>query len=373
MNKIIFVTNIPTPYRNSFYNSLHELGLEFEVLFQRESEDGRYWKVSDMHFCFSHTIFSGIYFKFSRFHFHFVPRMIKYLMRNRESKLIIGLGWNEIDTLILILLKKIGFFRGDFYFWSEANYLTSGAMKNNFFKSIYRRFIYNTKGCIHLISGKMTEITLSKWRVSVNNPVPLPNVIEEERFNVTDSEIAERRNNKLPIFVVPIRLVERDKGLVNYLNALGVDNIKKAVFMIAGDGEDRSDYQRFIDENGLSEHVILLGHVSSSAMRELYSIANILLLPSFSDPSPLSVFEAMAMKLPILISYRCGNHFEALIDSINGFGFDPANRDEIVDSFLKIIERRNKLELMGNESYEIYSKNFSKKIVINKLIGSLSV
>ncbi|WP_445781352.1 glycosyltransferase family 4 protein [Shewanella sp.] len=219
----------------------------------------------------------------------------------------------------------------------------------------------------------MTEITLSKWGVSVKNPVPLPNVIEEERFNVTDSEIVGRRNNKLPIFVVPIRLVERDKGLVNYLNALGVDNIKKAIFMIAGDGEDRSGYQRFIDENGLSEHVILLGHVSSSAMRKLYSIANILLLPSFSDPSPLSVFEAMAMKLPILISYRCGNHFESLINSINGFGFDPANRDEIVDSFLKIIENRNKLELMGNESYEIYSNNFSKKIVINKLIGSLSI
>jgi glycosyltransferase involved in cell wall biosynthesis len=371
--KIIIVTNIPTPYRNSLYKSLHDWGLNIEVLFQRETEDGRYWRISDLRFNFPHLIFSGLYFKLERFHFHFVPTMLNHLMSHRDSKIVIGLGWNEIDTLFLILLKKLRFFRGNFYFWSEANYLTYGARKDNFLKKIYRKFIYNTNGCTHLISGKMTELTLNKWGVSVKNYVQFPNIIEEEIFHVTNNEVLCRRNNELPIFVVPIRLLERDKGLINYLTALGVDNIKKAVFMIAGDGEDRLSYLKFIVENELTKNVILLGHLSSSEMRELYSKSNVLLLPSLSDPSPLSVFEAMAMRLPILISYRCGNHFEALFNSINGFGFDPQNKDEIIDSFLRIIKNRDKFEDMGHESFVIYSKNFTKKIVINNLISSLSV
>ena len=46
MSKFIFLTNIPTPYRTNFYNSLEESKLNFEVFYMRNIEADRNWVIN---------------------------------------------------------------------------------------------------------------------------------------------------------------------------------------------------------------------------------------------------------------------------------------------------------------------------------------
>ena len=69
----------------------------------------------------------------------------------------------------------------------------------------------------------------------------------------------------------------------------------------------------------------------------------IFLLASLRDPCPLSVVEALWMSKPLLISNHCGNISEALVESKNGFSFDPLSSKSI----------KNNLDLMLNLTKKI--------------------
>ncbi len=130
--------------------------------------------------------------------------------------------------------------------------------------------------------------------------------------------------------------------------------------------------QKFIDTNKLNNHIFLLGHINSQELANMYKVSNALILPSFSDPSPLTVIEALYMKLPIILSNRCGNHFEAVIENLNGYLFDPEISESIQKSFVSFLNNRVLWEKMGSESFDIYLKNFNRKDVVKNFVSHLN-
>lgn len=371
MVNYIFLTNIPTPYRTSFYNELVKFNISFEVFYMRSIENDRNWNVASEDLKHRHFIDKGFYRMIGRFHVHFNPRLIFKIYRNKKAGIIIGGAWNDLDVLILALLRRLHLIKNTFYFWSEANYMTIGASNDNRIKKILRKFVYHSSVGYHLSSGKMTEITLAKWGIKVNGLVPLPNTIEEDKFVPDESDAILRNANTIPRFIMPVRLLENDKGIINFFRAIGNDNIKRGLFLIAGNGPDKFLIENYIAANALGEQIKLLGHCDTAEMVKCYRQANVFVLPSFSDPSPLSLIEAIRMKLPVLVSERCGNHFEAVLPGHNGCVFDPLNPGTVKEAFESILGRRADWETMGDISGELYHKHFKKRSVIQNFVDAL--
>ena len=128
----------------------------------------------------------------------------------------------------------------------------------------------------------------------------------------------------------------------------------------------------FINDNQLHNSVLLLGELNPEDLANELSQADVFCLPSFSDPSPLSVFEAMCVGLPLLISERCGNHFEAVYPGKNGYIFNPDNKIEIQKCVDKLIKLRHKLPEMGRLSKKYYITNLSKYVISKKFIKDLN-
>jgi glycosyltransferase involved in cell wall biosynthesis len=179
--------------------------------------------------------------------------------------------------------------------------------------------------------------------------------------------------NDKPVIFISARLIERLKGLMNFFNALDFDEIRKARFVIAGDGEDRSLLEKYLRGRGLGDCVALLGNCPSEKVVEEYGRANGFCLPSFSDPSPLSVIEALRMRLPLLISNRCGNHFEAVVDGSNGFIFDPEDSWSIRDAYRKFVAKSSDWEKMGAVSEQIYNEKFEKTRVLSSFVDDFKM
>lgn len=372
MKKYIFLTNIPTPYRTSFYNDLFMCGLNFEVMYMRSTEGDRSWNIDPKLLKHPFYIDKSYYMMLGRYHLHINPKIVIKMIKDKNAEFIIGGSWNDINVLLLVLLKRLKVINNVFHFWSEANYLTIGSMKDNLIKRLVRKFVFNSSTGFQISSGKMTELTFEKWGIRNKKFINLPNTIEEDKFIITSEKISERENNSLPIFFLPVRLIESIKGIINFLSSIGNENVRKGIFLIAGDGPDNNLIRSYIKSQNLNDHVKLLGHCNIDQIIQLYTTANVFVLPSFSDPSPLSVIEALRMRLPILISDRCGNHFEAVDEKINGYLFDPSKPNSIKNAFELLMKNKNNWKSMGEESGIIYDKSFKKDKVITEFIQGLT-
>jgi glycosyltransferase involved in cell wall biosynthesis len=372
MKKFIFLNNVFTPYRTAFFNALYKSGFNFTVYYMREAEADRNWTMDYSEVKHPYYVDRGLYKMMGRFHIHFNPRLILKMLKAKDTEFILGGSWNHLDVLALIILKRLGILRNQIHFWSEANYLTIGALKDNIFKERLRKFVFNSSNGALIIPGKMSEITFERWGIKNKKFIDLPNTIEEDKFQITENEIALRYENDIPVFLMPVRLVEKVKGIVNFFKAIGADNIRRGLFLIAGDGPDKGLIEKFIREQEVEENIKLLGFCNTEELTSLYKKANIFFLPSFSDPSPLTLVEALSMKLPVLISERCGNHYEAIIDEKNGYLFDPADASSIKRAFEALMLRADEWKSMGELSGELYYKKFYKKLVTDKFIRNMN-
>jgi glycosyltransferase involved in cell wall biosynthesis len=277
-----------------------------------------------------------------------------------------------LNVMILVTLKRLGILKNQIHFWSEANYLSLGALQDNSIKRVLRKYVFCSSNGALIVPGKMAKLTFEKWGIRNRKFIDLPNTIEENKFEINKKEMDLRSQNNPPIFLMPVRLVERVKGIINFFKAIGIENIRKGVFLIAGDGLDKAIIQEYIHDHALGENIKLLGYCETEKMVSLYNSANVFVLPSFSDPSPLSLVEALVMKLPLLVSDRCGNHFEAVKVGQNGFTFDPSDFGSIKIAFESLFDRKNDWKNMGGISGIFYDKTFNSSKVTDKFIRALN-
>lgn len=370
--KFVFVQNIIAPYRTFLYNSLFERGLNLIVFYQAETEISRNWKVNyaDIRHPYWMDRY-GMYLKIRKYHIHINPYMLIKMLRLPNDYNIQLSGWDNIDTLIMCLLKKFGIVKNRLSISCEANYLgINGPVENKGFKNLIKKFVMSSMDGYTIIPGEMAIHSLKFFGVKINklNIVTLPNLIDEDKF--FNKHI--QKNNELPLFIMTIRLIEYYKGVLNFFDAIGDENILKCIFLIVGDGEDYYKYNSFIDKRKLKDHIHLLGFKTPEEVNDLYNRCDAMILPSFSDASPLSLIEATKVGLPILASNHCGNHFECVEPGRNGEIFDPCNKSEIKTTFELFLSSQKKWPNYSRRSEAIYKEKFASDIVLSSFIKQIS-
>ena len=364
----VFIQNIISPYRAHFFNSLTKQDNTFGVYYLGKTEADRNWDLSKIPMEHNYWVDRfGIYKKIPGFHIHINPVLVfKTLFSSEIDNVILCVAYCDLSIMALVLAKKLHLTRKRYFFWAEANYLTNGARNESKLKKCIRNWVFSSIDGAMIIPGRMSEITFNKWGVAVKRYIHLPNTINDEALVYDENN--HREENEIPVFLLPIRIIESLKGALNFFEAIGAENVRKAKFIIAGDGEDKGLYQKYIDDHGYSEHIELAGFCEAASMRELYNSSNVLLLPSFSDPSPLTLVEALLFHMPILCSEHCGNHFEVVEPAKNGYIFSPLDKNDIKTKFELLMSRRDEWRQMGEISAERYNEKFATKMVVKNFI-----
>ncbi len=367
---LLFITDVPTPYRGEMYNSIAESLPELEVwYFQKESKI-RPWVFDSKIMKHKYWIAGGYHRWIGIYPLFINPHLVIKLLFNQPKEIILAAGWNDFDVLCITILKRMRLIRGRIGFWSEANHLTIGASRDNIFKFIVRRFVYNTCDGFQLISGEMTRRTFDLWKVKKCKEIFFPNTIQEDIHKIK-LDIHESENDetvKLPRILIAARLDEKYKGIINFLSSLSNDQLSRVQIHIAGEGIDKKKIESLINERGLQNNVFLLGQLSEKKMAKAFKEADAFCLPSYSDPSPLTVIEALQWHLPLLISNHCGNHFEAVAEGKNGITFSPLQSDEISQAFDRFVDMAHEWKKMGSYSGAVFSDIFSKDKILKNFL-----
>lgn len=134
------------------------------------------------------------------------------------------------------------------------------------------------------------------------------------------------------------------KGLTHFLRAAAKASERhdRFIFLIAGDGEQRDELIRLSADLGIAEKVYFTGYVRGKQWRDVYSLADIFVMSSVSEPFGLSALEAAHHGAALLISNQSGvgevlKHVlrfdywdtSSLADRMIGIATSPALRNEL--------------------------------------------
>ncbi len=123
--------------------------------------------------------------------------------------------------------------------------------------------------------------------------------------------------------------------------------------VLLGDGPLKPALLKLISSLALESHIHLPGFKQYDELPVYLGLAETFIHASTTEQWGLVVNEAMASGLPVLISHRCGCAQDLVRDGVNGFTFDPGNRDELTQLMLKISAPQFPVANFGSESRRI--------------------
>jgi glycosyltransferase involved in cell wall biosynthesis len=132
-------------------------------------------------------------------------------------------------------------------------------------------------------------------------------------------------------------------------------------FIMAGKPTDPSvvsDMQKFIQDEGLSKFIDVIGPVYGEKKAAVFKSADVFVLPTSKDAFPLVNIEAMQWGLPV-ISTREGAIPETVRDGVNGYIVDPHDVEAMSARVLELLRDTRKGIEMGQNGRDIYEREYS--------------
>ena len=326
--RVVLLTNILNPFRIFFYDRLYEVysekGIDFKVLVMVPNEPGRTWQYDDFKRDYT-TLLKGGLKKISGIDLIINPEIIKFIKRLNPDLMVCAGSYMLPSVWTAIALKKK--YNYKVFYWSEShlnekrNYgKLKLAIRTFFRKTVISRF----DGFWY--AGKLSKEFIDTYASADSYYVFVPNLIEEKVYfsatmYTTDDKKKIRKNYGVEddkiIFLTPARL-SKEKGILEFLDILNMVPHKKDItILIPGQGELKDAI-----ENKAREYEIdlrLIGFQNQSNMVDLYAVTDVFVLPSLSDPNPLSCIEASWSANPLIVSEHVGNHPEIIEFGVNGF------------------------------------------------------
>ena len=168
----------------------------------------------------------------------------------------------------------------------------------------------------------------------------IPNTVSAA-FEPGDPEAARAKFGLAahPILLAVGRLSahEQYKGhdrVIRALKAL-LPNHPNLLFLVAGDGDDRSRLETLVAQASLNDHVRFLGQVPQKDLNDLYNAADLFALPSTGEGFGIVFLEAMAAGTPA-IGLAIAGAKDALADGDLGF---CVTEDQFADALGKVLSQ----------------------------------
>ena len=150
------------------------------------------------------------------------------------------------------------------------------------------------------VSEATKRIIYEKYHIPLSKIDVVYNSLDEDyeksdyRFEKDLYNYANDLKNDGYIVVATVGRFTIQKGLKNLMKAaaLAISKNPKLLFVFAGDGEERNELIELAAELGISKNVIFTGFIRGKKLRDIYSIADIFVMSSISEPFGLTALEA---------------------------------------------------------------------------------
>lgn len=342
MKKVLFLTNIPSPYMVKFFNLLSE-STELIVIYERGAsiERGKRW--DDLLVNHNSIFLNGInIFK----NFSFAPQVIFRFFRKYDV-IIISNPISPTGSLAILFLKLI---KKEYWLFSEGGFVK----KENFLLSKIKKIVlkdakYYLSGCK---KGDEYFLNYGAKKSSILR-IPFSSVNESQilrsRFSKNSKKILLGKKNVIAVSrFIPLKNL---KWLIEEWSSV----MKDYHLYIVGEGPLYSEYYDLINLNSLY-NIHLIDYMDHEALLEYMSNFDLLVHPTLTDVWGLIVNEAFSQGLPVVTTPNCLAGLEMVLIGENGYIEEPNKKFILrVESLLKNDELLKKMSINNLKKIKKYT------------------
>ena len=240
-----------------------------------------------------------------------------------------------------------------------------GSLKIPFFlKGIVKRYVfsfYNRMEHLVVVNPMFIEDLVAAG-IPREKVTYIPNFVNKEKWHPLPKEEVLRLREDLGLdqhqfIVVGAGQVQKRKGIDDFIRL--AEELPQVTFIWAGGfsfGGMTDGYEKYkkMMENP-PKNLLFPGIVTPERMRELYSLADIFLLPSYNELFPMTILEAASCDAPIML--RDLDLYKVILE---GNYHATADKDEMKQSILEYQKNPDRLKELKEKAKKI-SREYSEE------------
>lgn len=233
------------------------------------------------------------------------------------------------------------------------------------------------RGRVHPVSIAQEVSDSYRRTYGLPPPVLIPNAIEVERYAQARATRAEWRRKEgfaqgdlLYVCVARFFAQKNHKMLLNAF-AVGPAKFPEAKLLLAGDGGLQAELESQAESLKIRDRVFFLGRRTDVV--ELLGAADVFALASLWEGNPLSVMEAMAAGLPVVVT-AVGGVPELVEHGQSGFVVDSGNTESFALALVNVARERAVLRSLGEAAAKRARERFDHSLMVqayDELYGKL--
>lgn len=274
--------------------------------------------------------------------------------------------WRNVKTIILpyapgFNFSVISFLLLNFFF--NVDYIVhihSGGIDPWKHNTLLDLFMKRAKRIVG-VSKTIVDNFSSKYKCHVEY---LPPVLPFERTYKTKDEILREnkimRFDKIILFLGTLKPLKGPDILLKAFSNLGKGFIKgeKLGVIMVGDGPMKKTLQEYSCDHNIESYVHFMGRVDYERVSEFYKIADIFVMASIYEGTPISLLEAMFNGL-LCIGSKVEGIQDIIDDQRNGILFRCNDVEELSRKLKYIIVNSEICEKIRQNAHKYYIENFS--------------
>src|SRR6266498_5434544 len=238
-------------------------------------------------------------------------------------------------------------------------------------REIERLLVEQSDGIIccsnYMLDHIQHELSAANAKIHV-----IPNGVEVDRFKnnggpqLFSAEVSEDRK-----IILYVGRIVREKGIFTLLEAL--DELrtrgKDVSLVFVGEGPLKEDLAKEVLRRRLSDRVKITGFVDQEKLVSLYNSCDAFVLPSHYEPFGMVVLEAMASRVPVVVS-DVGGLSEIVEDGVTGVKVPASDSRALAEGILRVLEGRELSAQLKENAYRMVQERYRWDIIAEKTIGA---
>lgn len=363
---VIFITNIPAPYRVAMLNRAYEMlktrGISLKVLFAAAGYTRRsYWQGVINDIAFPYRILDDLNIQIGSEKLFSFGWSLPKILREENPAIVVSAGFS------LPSIFACHYARGHnipFLIYSGETSRQARRRRAEWLrKPIRKRLLAQTASCIAY--GSESRSFLVQNGVAEENIHIAINSIDTENFSelLKKSPPGVVRDGSARPRVIFVGNLQRLKGVEFILHALQLLQLSSKLqiqFDIVGGGPDRERLERLTRELSLT-HVTFWGSQPNYEVVRFFTQCDFFVFPSLYDIYGLVLVEAAAAGLPIIASKFAGGTADVVQEGRNGFVVDPTDIPALTQRIRELCLNSSLREEMGRQSLQIVAESVNIK------------
>lgn len=218
------------------------------------------------------------------------------------------------------------------------------------------RFVDHFHSVGQAVADHYLEVYKRQFNYSVvHRGRPIPKINE----NLSGEKLSTR------LTLITTARHEYQKGLIYLLMAIKELNGKVKLQILGRDGAATSNLKDYIRKNEIENDIEFCGYLED--INPVVLKADVYVSSSLFEGLPGSVIEAMALRMPLLLS-DIAEHREVAMEYQNAIFFTTRNVDSLIKGIEKYIDKPELKMEFGNKSYDIFKEKFTEKAMVEGMV-----